>query len=117
MTPLLVLTPALNSARGYVLLAVGLLVLGLAVWALVQAVRYSRQSYVSAGKQTKPLWVVLTAVGAALAFVATYNPLALPGILAAGVSIYFLVAVRPALDAVQGRGRGGRSNDGPYGPW
>ncbi len=106
------MTVLLNDARTLVLLGVGIVVLGLAAWALVQAVRYQARSYVSAGKQTKPLWVALTAVGTALAFVATYNPLQLPGILGAGVSIYFLVAVRPALEAVQGGGRG-RSGGSP----
>jgi len=109
-------TTALATARGLVLLAVGLVVLGLAVWALIQAVRYQAPAYVAAGKQTKPLWVGLTAVGAALAFISYVNPLQLPGILAAGVSIYFLVGVRPAVAAASGRG-GSRSSDGPYGPW
>ena len=105
----------LGQAQGLVLLVVGLGVLGLAVWSLVEAVRYTGRSYVDAAKQTKPLWVALTAVACALAFVAVRNPLGLPGILAAGASIYFLVGVRPALAAVQGRGR--RPNEGPYGSW
>jgi hypothetical protein len=107
-------TNLLGQAQGLVLLVVGLVVLALAVWSLVEAVRYAAPSYVAAGKQTKPLWVALTAVASALAFVAVQSPLNLPGILAAGASVYFLVGVRPALAAVQGRGR---SNDGPYGSW
>lgn len=110
------MTNLLTTAQGFVLLAVGLGVVALAGWSLIEAVRYAASSYTAAGKQTKPLWVVLTAVGAALSFVAVFDPLRLPGILAAGVSVYFLVGVRPALAAVQGRGRGG-SSSGPYGPW
>ena len=108
---------ALGQAQGLVLLVVGLGVLALAAWSLVEAVRYAAPSYVAASKQTKPLWVALTAVATALAFVAVRNPLGLPGILAAGASIYFIVSVRPARAAEQGRGRGGRPNDGPYGSW
>ena len=110
----------LGQAQGLVLLVISLGVLALAGWSLIEAVRYAARSYVEAGKQTKPLWVVLTAVATALAFTTVngpFGPLGLPGILAAGASIYFLVGVRPALAAVQGRGRGGRSNDGPYGSW
>jgi hypothetical protein len=110
-------TELLNDAQGLVLLAVGVGVLALAAFALVEAARYRGDAYTAAGKQTKPLWLALTAVGAALGFISVFNPLALGGILAAGVAVYFLVAVRPALAAVQGRGRGGRSNDGPYGTW
>lgn len=109
---------ALGQAQGLVLLVVGLGVLALSAWSLVEAARFAARSYPTAGKQTKPLWVTLTAVATALAFIAVSNPLRLPGILAAGASIYFLVSVRPALAAVQGRGRGGgRSSDGPYGSW
>lgn len=107
----------LNAAQGYVLLAVSLAVLALAAYALVEAARYRSQAYTAASKQTKPLWVALTAVGAALAFGSLGNPLGLGGILGAGVSVFFLVAVRPALAAVQGRGRGGRPGDGPYSSW
>lgn len=108
------MTNTLLNAQGVVLLLVGVAVLGLSVWALVNAVRFKAPAYVAASKQTKPLWVALTAVATALAFIAVFNPIQLPGILAAACSIYFLAGVRPAVAAASG---GPRRNEGPYGSW
>ncbi|HYY10923.1 MAG TPA: DUF2516 family protein [Kineosporiaceae bacterium] len=99
-------------------LAVG--AFGLEVWAFVDALRHPANAYTSAGKLTKPLWLAILGVAAALGFLAlplggggvlsSLGFLALIAVVAAAV---YLTDVRPAVR--QTRGRGGRS--GPYGPW
>lgn len=106
----------LNSAQGIVLLLLGVAVLGMAVWALIRAVRFSPEAYVAAGKRTKTFWVAITAVAAGLGFIALGNGssvIGLPGILAAGGAIYFLTGVSPAVEAASGKGR----SNGGYGSW
>lgn len=105
----------LNSAQFYVQLALCLAVFGMAVWSLIRAARFSPEAYVAAGKRTKTFWVVITAVAAAFGFIALsqVNIVGLPGILAAGGSVYFLTGVGPAVEAASGRGR----SNGGYGSW
>lgn len=105
----------LNSAQGIVLLLLGIAVFGMAVWALVRAVRFSPEAYVAAGKRTKTFWVVITAVATGLGFISVGGAgvIGLPGILAAGGAIYFLTGVSPAVEAASGRGR----SNGGYGSW
>lgn len=105
----------LNSAQGIVLLLLGIAVFGMAVWALIRAVRFSPEAYVAAGKRTKTFWVVITAVATGLGFIAVGGAgvIGLPGILAAGGAIYFLTGVSPAVEAASGRGR----SNGGYGSW
>ncbi len=102
-----------QQAQGLVRLVIGLAVLGAAVWALINAAKAQTAAYPAAGKQTKTLWVVLTAVGALLAFLSVGNPLGFGGIIGAGVAIYFLVGVLPAVRSASGRGR----PQSGYGSW
>ncbi|MFJ5230660.1 DUF2516 family protein [Kitasatospora sp. NPDC088391] len=88
-------------------------------FALADAVIRRDDAYRAADKKTKTFWVVVLALalGADLLFGA--NPvtglLTLVGLVAA---IVYMVDVRPAIKLLtDGRGRGGRSNQGPYGPW
>jgi Protein of unknown function (DUF2516) len=106
-------------AQSLVLQVLGLAALGLEVWALVEAVRFRKDSYPAAGKQTKVLWVVILSVATAIGFLYFRNPigsiLSILSVAAAGV---FMAGVRPALRSLQGRGRGpGGSSGGPYGGW
>ncbi|TXR56191.1 DUF2516 family protein [Quadrisphaera setariae] len=103
------------SGQGFILLVLGVAALGLEVWALVQAIRFRKDAYPAAGKQTKVLWVTLTAVGAAVGFVSLGNPLGFLSIIAVAIAAIFLVSVLPALRSVQGPG--GRTSNGPYGGW
>jgi hypothetical protein len=84
------------------------------IFAFVDALRWSNQHYVSAGKRSRTLWLVLT--GASLAFHLITDPINLLNIAGTIASIVYLVDVRPALQQVSGRG-GNRNNMGPYGPW
>ncbi len=101
------------TAQSLVMLILGVAVFATAVWALVNAVKADSAAYVAASKQSKTLWVILTAVGTALAFISMRAPLGFGGIIGAGVAIYFLVAVLPALRSASGRGR----PQSGYGSW
>jgi len=105
----------IGAGQNIVFLALGLGALGLQVWALVTAIRFSGPSYPAAGKQSKPLWVTITAVSTAVGFVSVNSPLGFLNIIAVAACAYFLVGVKPALQSVQGPG--GRTSSGPYGGW
>jgi Protein of unknown function (DUF2516) len=102
------------GVTGLISLAIWVGLLGIKVFALVDALRYSNNQYVSAGKRSRTLWLALTALS--LAFHLITGVLSLPNIAGTIASIVYLVDVRPALQQVSGRG-GDRKNMGPYGPW
>ncbi|MEJ5913994.1 DUF2516 family protein [Pseudokineococcus sp. 1T1Z-3] len=94
----------LGQAQGLVLLVLGLGVLALCAYALVDAVRQPQEAYVAAGKLTKTKWVAILAIATLVSF-ATLGGLGflfLLSLVAAGV---YLADVRPALRSVGG-GRG-----------
>lgn len=101
---------------GVISLAIWVGLLGVKIFALVDALRYSNNQYVSAGKRSRMLWLALT--GLSLAFHLIRNSpadfISLAGTIA---SIVYLVDVRPALQQVTGRGGDDRRHMGPYGPW
>jgi hypothetical protein len=102
------------SITGLISLVIWVTLLGIKVFALIDALRYSNNQYVSAGKRSRTLWLVLT--GLSLAFHLITNVLDLVSLAGTIASIVYLVDVRPALQQVSGRG-GNRNNMGPYGPW
>jgi hypothetical protein len=102
------------SITGLIALVIWVALLGLKVFAFIDALRYSNNQYVSAGKRSRTLWLVLT--GLSLAFHLITNVLDLVSLAGTIASIVYLVDVRPALQQVSGRG-GNRNNMGPYGPW
>jgi hypothetical protein len=102
------------SITGLISLVIWVALLAIKVFALVDALRYSNNQYVSAGKRSRTLWLVLT--GLSLAFHLITNVLDLVSLAGTIASIVYLVDVRPALQQVSGRG-GNRNNMGPYGPW
>jgi len=85
------------------------------VWAFVDAIRRPGPAFVAAGKQTKPIWLIITGVAAVigLASVAYHMTLLsiLPIVAFVAAAIY-LTDVRPKVKEFR---RG--SNSGPYGPW
>ncbi|MEU3495940.1 uncharacterized protein DUF2516 [Kitasatospora cineracea] len=88
------------------------------VFALADAVFRREDAYRAADKKTKGFWVILLSVALAWDLLFGANPitglLTLAGLVAA---IVYVVDVRPAIKLLtDGRG-GGRSNQGPYGPW
>ena len=83
------------SFDGLLLTGLHYAVLALAVWALVDALIRPAQSYVAAGKLTKPAWVAITALAAVLTYFVL--PLNFLGLIATVAAIVYLVDVRPAL--------------------
>lgn len=83
-----------GDAVGSLFGVISLGVLGLKIWALVDAIRRPAAGFVAAGRQTKPFWVGLTALSAV---VSLFGFLPLLGILAVIVTIVYLVDVRPAV--------------------
>ncbi|GAA4560617.1 DUF2516 family protein [Planotetraspora kaengkrachanensis] len=96
------------------LLSVGALILS--AWALIHAIRIPKAAFPAAGKQTKPLWLIILGFATLFTFAAVVrylNPLSIftiAAVIAAGI---YLADVKPA---VNDHRRGG-GNQGPYGPW
>ncbi|MCV2490382.1 DUF2516 family protein [Geodermatophilus sp. YIM 151500] len=91
---------------GFLLLLLQFATLGLAAWALVDALIRPASAYVAAGKLTKPAWGAITGLALVLAWLTP--PLSffwLPAVIGA---VVYLVDVRPAVRGLQ---RGGNS------PW
>jgi hypothetical protein len=104
---------AFGSLQQLLTLIIGVLALGVQVFALVDALRQRTDAFTAAGKLTKPLWLTILAVATAIGLIfvrAPFNFFALIAFVAAAV---YLVDVRPAVRAITGRG----GNSGPYGPW
>ena len=80
--------------------------IGLALWALVDALVRPANAYVAASKLNKPAWSAITAL--ALVFAYLSGPLTLFWLIAAVASVVYLVDVRPAVRGLQ---RGGNN------PW
>jgi len=97
------MVPAINSTIAWVFMLVGVVAFVVEVWALIVAVRAPASAYLASGKQTKALWVALTAaaafvglsglplVGVGLGF---GGLLSIAAVVLAGV---FLASVRPAV--------------------
>jgi hypothetical protein len=95
----------MGSFDGLLLLVVHWVVVGLGLWALVDALVRPAPAYVAAGKLTKPAWAAITALALLIAyFTPMFSFLWLPAVVG---SIVYLVDVRPA---VRGMRRGGGSN-------
>jgi hypothetical protein len=95
------------------LLSVGALILS--VWALIHAIRIPKGAFPAAGKQTKPLWLVilgfatLFTFAAAVRYINVLSIFTIAAVIAAGI---YLADVKPAVNDHRGGG-----NQGPYGPW
>jgi uncharacterized membrane protein len=92
-----------------VFLILGLAMLALHLFALIDAVSHPDAAYVATGKQSKTFWLLVLIIS--LFFT-------LLGLIA---TLVYLIDVRPVLHNARGRGggRGGgtSSSDGPYGPY
>jgi hypothetical protein len=105
----------LFAAQNVVLLLLSLAAFALQVFALVDAARHRPDAYAAAGKLTKNKWLIILGVATAVGFVSlASSPLGFLNIIAVVAAIVYLVDVRPALQAVTGRGG---SSGGPYGGW
>jgi hypothetical protein len=97
---------------GWLELGIWVVLLAAKAVALVEALRHNAAQYVSAGKQSRTLWLVIT--GLSLAFHLVTGPINFINIAGTIGSLVFLLDVRPALKQVSGRGGGSM---GPYGRW
>ncbi|NTV39011.1 MAG: DUF2516 family protein [Demequinaceae bacterium] len=92
------------------------------VWAIVDISRRGPGAFVSAGKQTKTLWLIITIVATAILFISLPYPFGggggpfnLIGLAAAAAVIVYHVGVKPALGAHRkGPKSGGRSTKGGW---
>jgi Protein of unknown function (DUF2516) len=93
-------------------------------WAFVDALRRPTGAFPAAGKQTKPLWLIILGVAAAIGLYSAASTgtagigivvsiLPVAAFIAAAI---YLTDVRPKVRDM-GRGSGGSSHMGPYGPW
>lgn len=104
----------IGSAQSLITLVLGVLALGMEIFALVDAARHRPDAYVAAGKRTKTVWVAVTGLAVLIGFLFVFNVLSLLSILAVVGAAVYLTDVRPALRRVTGRGS---TSNGPYGPW
>lgn len=84
-------------------------------WAFVDALRRPKAAFPAAGKQTKPIWLIILGVGFVIGIGGAVGYLSLLSIfpIAAFVAAaIYLVDVRPKIKSVQPGTR-----QGPYGPW
>lgn len=88
------------DAAGILLYALRLSLLGLLAFGAIDTFARPAEAFVAAGKQTKPLWLVVLLVGSALVFF--FGPLSIFGAAAAVAAIVYVVDVRPALRQLGG---------------
>ncbi|MDT0202654.1 DUF2516 family protein [Nocardioides sp. AE5] len=86
------------QAQSYFMLAITLLALAVKSFAFVNALLWSAEAYVAAGKLTKPAWLAILGLGlgAQLLFIGS-SPLGILQLLGAIAAIVYLVDVRPAV--------------------
>jgi uncharacterized YccA/Bax inhibitor family protein len=86
--------------EGQVALLIALAMLAVKIFAFVNALTFSAESYVAAGKLTKPAWSIILGLGVVLQLLLLGSLLNLAFTIAA---IVFLVDVRPALAGLRRR--------------
>jgi hypothetical protein len=96
-----------------------LLVVAFAVeaWAFVDAIIRPKAAFPAAGKQTKPIWLLILGVAFVIGIAGAAGVLSLVSILpivAFVAAAIYLVDVRPKVRALK---QSGGSRQGPYGPW
>jgi hypothetical protein len=102
---------SVSTLQGLLLLVLGVAVLAMTVFALVDALRHRADAFTAAGKLTKPIWSGILGVAAIIAFIVVFNPLTIFGIICVVASGVYLADVRPALRNITG------GSQGPYGRW
>ena len=90
------------------------------VWAFIDALRRPARAFVAAGKQTKPLWLIILGVAVAIglyigALAGGFSAIGILPIAAFVASAIYLTDVRPKVKEIGAGGSG--TSSGPYGPW
>lgn len=109
--------PVLYQAQSLLMTAIGVAVLAMMAWALIDCARTRPDAFVAAGKRTKGFWLLLTGVATAIGFIFVLHPFNLFNLAAIVAAAVYHADVKPALKAVLGRGGQSSSHMGPYGPW
>jgi hypothetical protein len=85
-------------------------------WAFVDVIRRPAGAFLAVGKQTKPIWLIISGVATVLGFAFFYlggitSMLAVAAFVAGAI---YHVDVRPKVKDYR---TGTRASSGPYGPW
>jgi uncharacterized membrane protein YeiB len=88
------------------------------VWAFVDALRRPKGAFTAAGKQTKPLWLIILGVAVVIGLYlgvlsGGFGAVGILPIAAFVAAAIYLTDVRPKVREF----RGNSSSSGPYGPW
>jgi predicted cobalt transporter CbtA len=92
-------------------------------WAFGDALYRPSRSYLAASKLTKPLWLIITGVAAAIglgyaAYVKNLSIIQILPVVAFVAASVYLTDVRPKVKELSGKGsKGPQQHMGPYGPW
>jgi len=92
----------------YFFLALGLVAFVVEAWAFIDAIGRPSQAFVAAGKQTKPLWLIILGE-------AGVGPTSILPVAAFVAAAIYMADVRPKVRSFP-KNRSG-SSSGPYGPW
>lgn len=109
---------AIYEAQNLLQVVVGVTVLAMMAWALVDCARTRPDAFPAAGKRTKTFWLLLTGGATLIGFIFIFNPFTIFNIVAVVAAAVYHADVKPAVKAVLGHGGGSSSSHmGPYGPW
>lgn len=87
--------------ESWVLLVLWVLLLGVKVWALVDCLFHSDQTYVAADKQNKLFWVLLLAIFLALHLLIQGDPRQILNLIGTVAAFVYLADVRPVLRSMK----------------
>jgi hypothetical protein len=85
-------------------------------WAFGDALRRPKAAFPAAGKQTKPIWLLILGVAFVIGIAGAVGDLSLISIfpiVAFVAAAIYLVDVRPKINSLKSSG----TRQGPYGPW
>jgi Protein of unknown function (DUF2516) len=100
----------------YFFVALGVAAFVVETWAFVDAITRPAPAFLAAGKQTKPIWLLILGVAFVLGlYTAAYGGvIQILAIIAFVAASIYLVDVRPKVREFK---RGNSTHNGPYGPW
>ena len=92
------------ALEGRVLLLVTLILLVVKIFAFVNSLMFSAESYAAAGKLTKPVWALILGLGVALqVLLISASPINLISLVFTIAALVYLADVRPALASLTRR--------------
>ena len=92
------------ALEGHVLLLVTMILLVVKIFAFVNSLMFSAESYRAAGKLTKPAWALILGLGLALqVLLINASPINLIGLVFTIAALVYLADVRPALASLTRR--------------